>query len=136
MTGGVVAGSLTPAYSWNPFGMRAQTRAQRRLCYASQNTATRGSDFEGFEDFGGGGVVAEGFDGGSGAALAEGAHGAGVAEELFEWGVGFDGGHFSALVGFGDGGAALLEVADEVAEVFFGGDDVELHDGLEEDLAA
>ena len=38
--------------------------------------------------------------------------------------------HFAALVGFGDGRPPLLEVADKVAKIFLGGDDVELHDRL------
>jgi len=49
--------------------------------------------------------------------LAEAAHGAGVAEEIREGGLGFDQCRLAAWVGAGDDGAALLQVADEIAEI-------------------
>src|SRR5262245_55642543 len=83
-----------------------------------------------------GGVVAEGLDGRAGAALAEGAHGAGVAEEFLEWGVGFDNSHFATVIRLGDDRPPLLKVADEIAKVILGRNDVELHDRLQEHFPA
>ena len=59
----------------------------------------------------------------------------GIAEEIGQRGFGFDHGVAPVGVRVRDHGAPLLQVADEVAEVFLGRDDVELHDRLEQHRA-
>ena len=67
-----------------------------------------------------------------GAALAQAAHGAGVAEQIGQRGVGLDHRVAAAGVGAGDDRPALLQVADDVAQVLLGHGHFQPHDRLQE----